>query len=221
MSEFMHERFVDPITGRSKLTVSLEGRVCIQVPLHGPIARSYVGFVSIVKDLEDALCWIQAAHELLPPKSSLQSAVATVYSELDANSRASLKAYFFAAITLYGRCFVSASGRGTSLTADAHVAPVFLTAHERIMGYRHGLVAHAGSEFDEGEAIVALAPPDHRFHVAANIWRMDFEDDRECDPDFQALIAHVRARAHDRQGQLLQKLIDGPGLAVALAHHAT
>lgn len=222
MSPFTHERTVDPNSGKSRLVVRYNGQECLQHALDGPIARSYVGFVSILKDLEDVLALLRVAHLLLPASapSSGQEEGVVKYSTLPSGTRLAIKANYFAAIALYGRCFVSAAaGRGTTLGKE-HVGDAFKSTHERIMACRHGLVSHAGDEFDGGEAVVAFLPQNPEYHVAANMWRMDFEDDRNMTPNFESLVRHVVERVDHKQSELLRKLIDGQGKDVVVARQA-
>ncbi len=220
--DFVLERTVDPDIGRTQLNVTLDGRDCVNITIAGGRAKSYVGFDLILQDLEDALGWIRAAHLLLPAKSKSdnQETVTNIYAELSKELGSKVKAYFYSAIITYGKCFASTTGRGTRLSAKDHVEPRFEPMHRKIINRRNGLVAHAGDEFDSAEVIVAIPPFGPRYYVAPILWRLDFDDFREFDPDFEDLIVHVKSKVDANIKILLQLLIDNEGREIVKAHRA-
>jgi hypothetical protein len=216
VSAFTSERTTDEATGKTKLVVRLEGRECLQEKLTGPIAKSYVGFVSIRQDLEDAAEMLRAAYALLEPSQNDRRNAdgGDRYTALPSKTRLTIKAQFFASVCLYGRCFVSSLRRGTVLNEKSHVADHLRPKHTAIMSFRHGLVAHAGDVFDDGEAVVSYLIDDPRYRVSANLWRLDFMDDRDEDIGFLQLVEHVLEQANTKQQSLSQRLVDGQALAV-------
>ena len=221
-SPFDTQRSLDPTTGEVSLLIRYNGEECLQGVITGPVERSYIGFVSILKDLEDVLAFIQAAYALLPARATTTAphGDAIEYADIPPDSRLMIKAYYFAAIALYGRCFVSAAGgRGTTLQ-EAHVGSAFKGIHQHIMSFRHGLVAHAGDAFDDGEVIVAWTPRGAEFHVEGKVRRLECEDDRQLAPNFEALVRHLIERVDLKQRELLQRLIDGRAKDFVIASQA-
>lgn len=103
--------------------------------------------------------------------------------------------------------FASTDGRGIKLEAKDHIDNKYLACHEMIMDYRNNLVAHAGGLFDSGEVVVAPNPAGPEFHVHPNLWRLDFEDDREVEIGLEDLIVHVREKIEKIQKDILTRLL--------------
>lgn len=219
MTKFSVSEAIDERTGLSVLTVMLNGRECIQEEIPGSIAKSFAGFVSIFQDLRDVSGMLRAAYSALAPvdKGDDQSEIVLHYQKLPDAIRMSVKAHYFAAISLYGRCFVSSSRRGTVLSEKSHVSAPFRERHAEIMRLRHGLVAHAGGMFDDHKVIVAYLRDRPSFHVRAKISRLDFEDDRAVDVGFLELVEHVIEAVDKKQQELLQKLIVGQAREIVVS----
>lgn len=143
-------------------------------------------------------------------KSDEQDEINIIYDELtDDDLRKSLKSFYYSSIITYGKCFVSALGRGIKLESKDHVGKRFMSCHEKIINFRNNLVAHSGGVFDSGEVIVAPNPFGPGFHVASDLWRLDFEDDRENEIGFEELIAHVKYNVENTQKKILDRLLVG------------
>lgn len=211
-SIFKIEKIVDAESGKTILSVTANGKDCETFTLEGKIAKRYIGFSLIFKDLEDALWWLCKAYSLLPSKSKSddQDDIKTAYTDSTGDELfRTLKAYYYSSIITYGKCFAATEERGIKLEAKDHIEEEFKPCHEKIMNYRNNLVAHAGSTFDSGEVIVAPNPIGPEFHVAPNLWRLDFEDDREIEIGFEELIVHVKDNVDKIQKKILDRLLTG------------
>ncbi|MDR4653092.1 MAG: hypothetical protein MRJ52_11985 [Nitrosomonas sp.] len=69
------------------------------------------------------------------------------------------------------------------------------------------LVAHAGGAFDSGEVVVGPNPSGPEFHVLPNLWRLDFEDNRELEISLEDLILHVKENVRNTQYDILNRLL--------------
>jgi len=222
-SIFRTQKTVDPQSGKTILSVTANGVACDTFVLNGPIAKRYVGISLIHQDLKDALWWIRNAYSLLPPKTKCddQRNIGTKHTiSPDKDTFKTLKAYFYSSIVTYAKCFVSTDERGTKLEARDHIEKRYLPCHERIMNYRHSLVAHAGGAFDSGEVVVAPNPNGPEFHVAPNLWRLDYEDDREVAIGFEDLILHVKEKVEGIQAEILQKLLTQEARDAVIQHNS-
>jgi hypothetical protein len=208
---FELSKTVDRDTGKTVVSVTANGNDCETFILKGKLAKRYVGFSLIIMDLDDSAWWLEKAHSLLQnkEKSDNQDAINIVYEESNDEVGKSLRAYYYSSIITYGKCFAAASGRGIKLEAKDYVDKVFMPCHKKIIDFRNDLVAHAGNAFDSGEVIVAPNPFGPEFHVAPNLWRLDFADDRETDVGFKELIEYVKSNVERTQKKILDRLLVG------------
>ena len=209
MSNFETVKSIDPVSGKTIMTVFFQGQQCESFVLRKKISKKYIGLDLIYQDIDQAISWLRNAHSLLLPAKGgdVDGVVKTNYVKSNDETGLKLKAYFYASIITYAKCFCNTTGRGTKLDARDYVATEFMDYHEKIMGFRNGLVAHAGDVFDTGEVIVALHPSDDRFHVRSNLWRLEFEDDRNLYPNFELLMKHVQDRVKLKIDKLLRRII--------------
>ncbi len=94
---FKIEKHVDRETGKTCLSVRVDGRECETFIFRGPIAARYVGFSLILKDLEDSLWWIRKAYALLPKRSKSEDQNSQRVSHIDSTGQEDfkmLKAYY-------------------------------------------------------------------------------------------------------------------------------
>ena len=195
---------IDKKTGKTTLTVKENGKGHI---LEGPIAKRYIGFNLILRDLEDSLWWIQKAYAVLASESEDQDKTRSAHADsIGDEVFNTLKAYYYASIVTYGKCFVSTGGRGIKLEAKDHVDKEYLPCHEKIMGYRNNLVAHAGGALDSGVVVVAPNSTGPEFDVHPTLWRLGFEDDREAEIGFEELIVHVKEKVDAIQKSIFDRL---------------
>jgi hypothetical protein len=157
-------------------------RLCPYVVLQGPIFRRLSGYHLIRKDLnfaETALLLLKDLHNTNTDRLILQSL------------------WFFAAVS-YGKCFVSAEGRGVKLenkNVFKSAKRELIEAHDIIMHERHQYIAHAGDiNYEISNTMLALNPDDkhkemfglyHSIFLSVGILG-------ERIKDYLRLIAHVK-----------------------------
>jgi hypothetical protein len=202
---------VDAKSGKTVLSVTVNGKECETFALEGKTARRHAGLSLIYMDLLDALWWLQKAYSLFPSKkkSKDQEKITTRYVEInDKDMFKTVKAYFYSSVITYGKCFASTDKRGVKLETKKHVEDRYKPCHDKIINFRNNLVAHAGGVFDGGEVIVAPNPIGPEFHVTPNLWRLDFEDDRELSIGFEELILHMKDKVDKMREKTLSKLLN-------------
>ncbi len=221
---FEDERSVDSETGKSIVKVTANGVECENIVLTGPVAKRYVGLSIITQDLDDALRWIRKSHSYLPNEETKSEDTEIKHVYLDSTDNddvKDMKAFFYASVITYGKCFNSANGRGISLRAKSHVGTEFNEIHSTIIHYRNNLVAHSGGAFDGGQAIVAPNPNGPEFRVTPCLWRMEYMDDRKHKYGFEELISHVMENVKADQETVLKRLLDNEAKQAVIKYRAS
>ncbi len=164
---------------RGDIRAIYDGEVCPYVEVSGQIARRFVGYETIKKDLE--IC-----HKIF---------VEIVNTE-DRNPYIQ-NALWESFITKYGRCFVSSDGRGIKLERknifkgeNAYLAE----AHDSLIHKRHNFSAHAGnSEDDIVSGRLALLPPQKGRELVAFYIARDFalRSNEDQTKKYLILLDHV------------------------------
>ncbi|MDH5217392.1 MAG: hypothetical protein OEX19_06845 [Gammaproteobacteria bacterium] len=206
-------RTVDSEKGKSIIKVIEDGEECETFVLEGKVAKRYIGFSLILQDLIDIILWLEKAHSCLPKKEKSADQKTNKYnynSSKNIKDIKTLKAYFYSSIITYGKCFSSTEERGIKLEKKNHIEKEYLKYHKRIIEYRNNLVAHAGGVYDSGEVIVVVHPKNKgSFRIEPNLWRLDFEDDRELEINFLGLVKHVKLKVEATIKKIQENLITG------------
>ena len=158
-------------------------RLCPYVVLQGPIFRRLSAYHLIRKDLnfsETALLKLKDLHNTNADRLVLQSL------------------WFFAAVS-YGKCFVSAEGRGVKLEKRDVFKGAnrkLIETHDMIMHERHQYISHAGDiNYEIASTMLALNPDEndkkmfglyHSMSLSVGILGEQIED-------YLRLITHVKA----------------------------
>ncbi len=205
MSKFKHEFNVDEKSGKTLLQVYIDGMKCDSFILDTKLSRRYLGLSLIKQDLIDVHNWIEKMNELAP-ESLNNSNGEIVYLESNNTNMSLLKALYFSSIISYGKCFVTSDGRKTRLEEKDHINPIYLDFHELIMEKRHGLVAHAGKFFDNGEVVISPHPNGHSFNIYPNLWRLDLQTDNNEEINFMGLVSELLITVENLINKAFEKL---------------
>lgn len=134
-----------------KLAPELYGRPCPFVLLEGKLAKRVAGLSLIREDLGEVRAILRRAR--------------------DANDDlAGNKAFLFGILSLYGKCFTQAKGRGVNLDPKTvFKSSDFKDRHYRLMRMRNEFVAHGGDAREEHLKLMLLLEPDENNRAARGI----------------------------------------------------
>jgi hypothetical protein len=199
---------LDPVTGKPIVTVTLDGMSLPLIPIEGKFAQRIGGLVLVQRDLENSLSWLNRAISL---HSQVDDGSKEEYSLIkDRNIGNEIKAFFLASVIFYGKAFVSAEGRGSSLSRES-LDVEFRLAHDEFLAYRNNFVAHSGSELYEKSYVnVVLMPVDGgapQLTLTAHGTQPDLRKEAENKMSFVSLIEHACTKAAARRRKLGDKLI--------------
>lgn len=183
------------IVHRVDVRIICKGMVCPYVTLRSPLAANYVGYQTLMRDLDDCSKILNYLAETTTADQVVQNALWESF------------------ITKYGRCFTDTAGRKTKLdnndiTKSAPNEIVWASAH--LIKERHQFTAHAGlSDSDIMEGRLALLSP----QLGKSLVRIYVSGSRVTKPSeeltllFQQLIAHVKKQVDLKLGKVLSKLM--------------
>lgn len=197
------------LTGNIERTYRVDGTVCPKVLLDSHRAKQHAGYILIDLDLEDAEAFLTEAYRLKGEQTAIPPPNAKLRNEYVLHEKGPLsrvvKALWFSAVVIYAKCFTEAKGRKVKLEKSiipAHMRP----CHEKIMNYRHTIIAHAGEgnlESADPELIISPENSGHPFYwLKSNVRRLEFVDDRNEQIDFQMLIKTVHNHVRKKRDQL-------------------
>ncbi len=178
---------------RVDVRIICEGIVCPYVILKSSLATQFVGYQSLMRDLDDC------------------SKILNYLVENTAD-QVILNALWESFITKYGRCFADTVGRkikldNNDITKGAPDEIVWASAH--LIKERHQFSAHAGtSDSDIMEGRIALLPP----QLGKSLVRIYSSGSRVTKPSnefivlFQQLIAHVKKQVDLKLVKAISKL---------------
>ena len=204
---------IDPKTGERQRIYYYKGKHCPTHLIKGPLAKQYIGYQLIMRDLEDAERWLTHAYDFFPKEESdHMKPDEDRYRDNqigDEKNHAIVKSLFFSSLIFYGKCFTQAKGRGVKLEKSI-VPPGFHAKHDCIMEYRHTLAAHSGEgQWDTGK-LRLLLPPKKGSNIGPRInselHRLDFEDDRMDKCQFLELIKIVHRNVKTKKDIIGQKI---------------
>lgn len=172
-----------------------KGAVCPYVTLKSQLATKYVGYQTLMRDLDDCLKILNYLTEAKTADQVIQNALWESF------------------ITKYGRCFTETAGRRTKLDNNdiSKAAPKEIAwASEHLINERHQFTAHAGlSDSDIMEGRLALLSP----QLGKALVRIYVSGSRVIKPSeeltklFQQLIAHVKKQVDLKLEKALSKLM--------------
>lgn len=207
----------DPITGRQIHRYSVGERECPKVFLSSASSKRYAGYLLIEADLRDAQNWLSEAYKLLltvtPRSAKKPPSAGEERRHLVPASKQfqAIKAFWFGALVLYGKCFTQAGGRGVKLERS-NLPEEFRECHDYVMGLRHTIVAHAGYSSEELAKIVLVLHPkrkDGAYWVRYEMDRIHFKDDRRDALNFEHILRvalqHVTEKMNKLKAHILEK----------------
>lgn len=183
------------IVHRIDVRIICKEMVCPYVAIKSPLATQYVGYQTLMRDLEDCSKILNYLIETTNGNEVVQNALWESF------------------ITKYGRCFADTAGRKTKLdnndiTKGAPNDIVWASAH--LIKERHQFTAHAGlSDSDIMEGRLALLSP----QLGKSLVRIYISGSRVTKPSgeltvlFQQLIAHVKKQVDLKLDKALSKLM--------------
>lgn len=214
---FIEDVRIDSKTGQLTRLYFDDGRPCPMVELTSQIARQYAGYCLIEADLADARVWLQKVFDLFPKGADVSHTPAgdkTDSWQLSSSSKEDfklVKALWFAALVIYGKCFTQAEGRRVKLE-KSNLPEGLRNYHDHIMGLRNTIVAHAGKTTYESSALNLVLHPDQQsgaYSLKYGISRLDFKDDRDDPVTFAQLISaaedHVRSKRKDLEARIEER----------------
>lgn len=132
----------DDATGRATRSYYYREQLAIRQELDSKIAKRVSGFTLIEKDIRTIKS--ETLRSLVPADLGLAPKILVA------------RAVFVAIVTTYGKLFVTAEGRSTSLDAKGWVSTEHKTWHEQLMHMRHSFTAHAGEGAESCETVLVI-----------------------------------------------------------------
>jgi hypothetical protein len=209
---------VDQATGEVKPVFHINGQPTYVAELPGKNAERLAAYMRIRADLQDVERWLHQAYELLPKLDVNRIAKSddTFVNSTDHGDLKLPKAYYYAAITLYGKCFTEAEGRKVKLE-QVNIEKDYHPVHKRIMKHRNTIAAHAGVTDLEHARLVIVFPQDFMqatsaeprpFFLRTPMGRLDFMDDRSMQFNTVGLVQHVATLVDNKIAELERKVVD-------------
>lgn len=208
-NDLVEGAYIDYRTGKKTATFTYKGRRCPVATLSSPTARQLAGYSLIRADLSDARDWLQSAYDMIP-RPERPRRVADRYHPVDDRAPFKLiKGLWFGALVLYGKCYTKAEGRKIKLDSS-NLPSEFLPTHDKVIGFRHTIVAHAGVTAHETASVKLILRPRTSgcFQLLPDIARLSFQDDREDPVPFLNLINKVHQDVHQKCCELEQWLME-------------
>lgn len=132
--------------------------------------KQYAGYTLIEKDLRSVIVWLNEIEKINPEPLSRYKNPLTM--DL-------VKGYFVAALTFYGKCFTTSTGRGIKYDRN-NVPEEYRDTHDLIMKMRHNFTAHSGIGFEQVKVSLALHPDineDMQPQLYTELRQPDFDQD--------------------------------------------
>jgi len=201
-------------TGKLTRSYRLNGFDCPVVTLEDNLAKRQAGYTLIDLDLDDVKGWLSHAYEIFGPKEIIhdsQHKLITKYVLSSENKSLSIvKALWFSSIVVYAKCFTQAEGRGVKLERDMLSEPM-RECHDKIMNYRHTIVAHAGiTTLETAPLEIVLSPKSIKGGILLknNCKRVEFSDDRNEIITFSDLVNAVHEDVKIKRKKITKKIMD-------------
>ncbi len=134
-------------------------QLAVRHALDSKRAKRVSGFALIKKDLRTIQAWVGALREALvqmgaSEKETLPSLMPT--DPVLAPQIVVARAVFVAIVTTYGKLFVTAQGRSTSLDPKGWIGEQHKPSHDYLMHMRHSFTAHGGEGAESCQAVLAI-----------------------------------------------------------------
>jgi hypothetical protein len=215
MPRLVPKRMLDTATGVANTDYYWDGLLAPKIEINGHLVDQFSGYSLIKKDLDNALKWMQRAKSIAATHPSWGQDTAYNHAT-DRESFDTVKAYFIASLTFYGKCFTEAAGRRAQVSRDWLDAE-YRELHDYYMKYRHNLAAHSGDEQLELAKTYVLLHPSKKDilpYLPTMRYQPDIALSSDGEPAFPELIEHVAAKVVERFNKVSEKIYD-----VVLSHN--
>lgn len=132
------------------------------IVLESKLAKNYAGYVSIRKDLEFI---IKTLKYLIDINSNDKRPILEVSGKLNIKNHdeflhSLIQSLYFASVTVYGKCFNKAEGRGVKLDKNilSKASIELQSTHDKVLETRNQYVAHGGVSVNEVTIVKLLFP---------------------------------------------------------------
>lgn len=199
---------VDQSTGEAKIDYYWEGTLATKVQITGPLVDRMSGLTLIEKDLSNAHKWMKLAEKLVGSTSVPTGG--GYFRAADRDTFDTVKAYFVAALTFYGKCFTEAEGRHANASRD-WIETKYRDLHDYYMDYRHNFAAHSGDKALELARSFVVIKPDGTAlvpHLPTIRLQPDVAFSSPGELGFTDLIEHVANSVAAKYQKVARKLID-------------
>lgn len=180
-------------------------------------AQRMAGLSLIEKDLRNVIAWLTKIEELHPKEDRPKG----VGSSKDRANFNLVKGLYVAALTFYGKCFVSCDGRRVRLE-ESDLDDKYKNAHKEVMHMRHNFAAHSGADNFEDVSIVLVLTPRPRknldFRIFTELTQPDFAETSGDDVKFLDLAEHVQERVKTKIAKVEESIVKNEVLAEPPGH---
>lgn len=208
---------LDRKSGKQTAVYFVADKVCTKVSSTTRSATQFAGYILLRADLMDAQAILSQAFNLVPPRGKATVAKPRHVLVDDHDQFLTIKALWFAAVVLYSKCFTKpAAGRLVKLERTA-LASDFRAAHDKVLEFRHTIVAHGSNDSHERCGVEVVfhprRPKDLRFWVRTNSSRLHLVDDRN-DPVplsrlIEAALDYVNTRLLELEDRIKAEVVMG------------
>ncbi|WP_343742152.1 hypothetical protein [Herbaspirillum huttiense] len=219
LKQVVSKKEINAKDGSVVVTYFMQNEKLPQTILRGQLAKNYVGFQLIERDLQQALRWARRAAQivetqLVSPLNDSEEDENYYWEVQNGPVYEELQAFFVAALSFYGKAFTGADVRGTVVQHD-WIDPAFVKMHRQFWDYRNNLAAHAGGK-DFGSAHLVFVPTLEGVFPEIKVARMQHSHFVAANGGtFESLIEHVLSivhqRAHDTMMRIYQELFEVMG----------
>jgi hypothetical protein len=134
-------------------------QLAVRHQLDSKRAKRVAGFTLIHKDLRTIKAWVDVLREALLQMGASEKETQNSLMPTDpilAPKILVARAVFVAIVTTYGKLFVTAQGRSTTLDAKGWIGAQHKTWHDYLMHMRHSFTAHAGEGAESCRTVLAI-----------------------------------------------------------------
>jgi len=198
---------IDRVTGKLEVTYTYKRKRCPTIKLSSKLTKSYIGYYLIENDLADIESWLNIAYSHIPKNNKNKSKDNYLITDIENDSV--VKGLFMSSVAFYGKCFTQAKGRGLKLD-KSFVPNEYYALHDKIMNYRHTLVAHSGKgEWDTGVLKLVLPPKKGKSIspcIKPELKRLSFIDDKEDDYRFINLVVLLKEKVRKKSNEVAKRI---------------
>ncbi|KKC62959.1 hypothetical protein WG82_14380 [Citrobacter amalonaticus] len=186
-----------------------KGRILPRIILSGPRVEQMKSFSAIDKDLRNVIKWLN----IISKSKLLEGVSSDFFPDRDNDEAFILKSLYVSVLTVYGRCFTTASGRGFTFDKRKHVPEEFRELHDEIIHARNNFAAHKG-DFIHEDYKITLAVDQTKKNINSYIFAEIYQPflsgelltSSENTQGFLELCQLLRSIVNDRYNGLCKKI---------------